>query len=146
MSLLHAAARYVLGLATAQELPGAAANALAAGLDSPSLRQLAAAQGDGRATIDRLLRSALTELRWTMPSPAEAGLLHARRVAEDIVAGRVAPYEGARQIWTEVYVQVPTLVELRPFVGLASEWEDDPAHREELARTIVEESKRLSSA
>jgi hypothetical protein len=144
MSFEYVIVAYVLGYVPAEELPNAAAEALGVGLDSPSLRQLAGAQGDNSEAIIRLLHRAASELSMTIPSVAEAARMYAKRIARDILAATVSPYEGARHLW-QVYVRCP-VDKLRPFVGLASEYEDDMKHRDEYARLIMEESRRLSES
>lgn len=143
MELDQLTAMYVLGALPADELPAAAADALEAGHDSPSLLQLAGADGADAESIRNLFNKSLDELGIPIPSPSEAGLALARRIAGDIARGTVAPYDGAKQIWAKVYTRFPQLTELRPFVGFASEYEDDEAHRDDYSRLIVEESKKL---
>lgn len=143
MELDQLTVMYVLGALPADELPAAAADALEAGHDSPSLRQLAGADGADAEGIRNLFNKSLDELGIPIPSPSEAGLALARRIAGDIARGTVAPYDGAKQIWSKVYTRFPQLTELRPFVGFASEYEDDEAHRDDYSRLIVEESKKL---
>jgi hypothetical protein len=143
MDLEGLAEMYVFGTLPVERLPAAAADALEAGFDSRSLRQLAGSDGDDPESIRSLFRRALNELGVRLPSPSEAGLSIARRIAGDIARGSVGPYEGARQIWWKIYTRFPQLVELRGFVGYASEYEDDPANREDYSRLIVELSKRL---
>ena len=76
---------------------------------------------------------------------SEAGFTIARNIAQEVLRGTIAPYEGAKQIWHEVYTRIPELKELKLFVGLASEYEDDPKHREDYQRQIVEECEKLVS-
>jgi hypothetical protein len=141
MSFQDVIAAYVLGYTRVEDLPNAAAEALGDGLDSASLRQLAGAQGDDSKSIIQIFPRAVGELSMTIPSVTDAAHIYSIKVARDIVAGRILPYEGARTIW-QVYVKCPR-DELRPFVGLASEYQDDRKHRDEYARLIVEESRRL---
>ncbi|HWB20196.1 MAG TPA: hypothetical protein VG711_07850 [Phycisphaerales bacterium] len=136
-------AMYALGVLPVDVLPAAAVDALMAGHDSPSLRQLAGADGADAESIRSLFNRSLDELGIPMPSPSEAGLTWARRIADDIVRGTVTPYDGAKQIWVKVYTRFPQLTELRPFVGFASEYEDDKAHREDYSRLILDECKKL---
>jgi hypothetical protein len=143
MELDQLAAMYVLGALPADELPAAAAEALEAGHDLPSLRQLAGADSAEAESIRSLFNKSLAELGIPVPSPSEAGLALAQRIAGDIARGKIAPYDGAKQIWAKIYTRVPLLAELKPFVGFASEYEDDEAHREDYSRLIVEESKRF---
>lgn len=136
-------ARFVLSALPADELPAVAADALGAGYDSPSLRELAGAVGADAERLRNLFKQSLYELGIAVPSPSEAGLTLARRIARDIARGAVTPYDGAKQIWTRIYTRFPQLTELRPFVGFASEYEDDETHRDDYARLIIEESQNL---
>ena len=75
----------------------------------------------------------------------EVGTVIARAVAHahSIVQGTTTPYDGARELW-RMEADLDGLVEaLRPFVGLASEWEDDPAHREAYEREIYATADRF---
>lgn len=80
-----------------EDLPMAAAQALARGIDSPALRELA---GLGRrsdtAEIHSLFERALNELEVPMPSPEQAARRDLHRIARDLVAGLRTPLEVAR--------------------------------------------------
>ena len=63
-------------------------------------------------------------------------------VADKIVSGDLHPYIGARLLWTRVATEGPAAEPaLRPFIGLASEWEDGSEHRSEYEALIVEEAQ-----
>jgi hypothetical protein len=131
------AARIVLGSLTTDALPEAAAQALAAGLDSPSLRVLAASSTRLEPDLLDNFKKALSELGVSFPSREQAGLLLARNIAERVLAGSIRPYEGAKAIWA-LYASFPKPKSLIQFVGLASEWEDHPSARIEIEKEIVE--------
>lgn len=80
-----------------EDLPMAAAQALARGLDSPALRELA---GLGRRSdagdIRNLFERTLGELVITLPSPEEVSRRDLHRLAQDLVAGRISPGQTAR--------------------------------------------------
>jgi hypothetical protein len=59
--------------------------------------------------------------------------------------GEIPPYEGARWIGLELANEQGADPSLRCFVGLASEWEDDPQHRPEYESVMIEEADRLVS-
>jgi len=143
VNLSRIAANYILGNLLTEDLPTLAIEALQAGYDSPSLRQLAASEGSQSDEIRKLFSKALEELKINAPSLTEAGLMLAQDIAKDIVMGRIAPYEGAKRIWWDVFTRFPQLTQLTPFVGLASEYEDDEQHRGEYSRQIMEESRKL---
>jgi hypothetical protein len=143
LEIAHIVERYVLGVFPVNDLPAVAMKALDAGFDSPSLPQLAGSQGADSDDIKRLFHKILSELDIKMPSQVEAGLSMACDIARDILKGAITPYEGAKQIWWDIYTRFPQLTELRGFVGFASEYEDDDRHRQEYSRLIVEECKEL---
>jgi hypothetical protein len=134
---------YVLGGCPVDKLPEIARTALEFGYDSPALRVLAVSDGDAHDVLKRSFVRALKELGIEVPTLAKAGINAAHQIASEIVQGKVDPYTGARRIWYEVYSKVPELVELRPFVGFASEYEDDPSHRLEYTQLIIQEAVRL---
>jgi hypothetical protein len=115
--------------------------ALEDGCDSPTLYLLAAAEGSDSDHLRRLFLQAIRELGIAVPSPTEAGLSTAESIAEDVLKGKVPPYDGAKLIWDEIYTRFPELIELRSFVGLASEYEDDERHRAEYEGDILAECK-----
>jgi hypothetical protein len=74
-----------------------------------------------------------------------AYLREAVRVAQQILADEIVPYEGAAYIW-RLYSERPDTYPdyIAPWVGLASEWQDHPHLREayegdirDLARDFV---------
>ena len=109
MNLDTILARHVLSLLPVQELPGLALNAIQAGHDSPSLRQLSGASEHDTEEAHRLFAKALRELGLPVPSVPEAGLTLARDIAREVLSGDIAPYEGAKQIWDHVYTRLPEL-------------------------------------
>lgn len=65
-------------------------------------------------------------------------------ISEQIVAGTLDPYAGAVRIWVAVReADDENLEELSGFIGMASEWQDDPSHRELIAGDIREEALNL---
>jgi hypothetical protein len=143
MEMDQAAEMYAIGIISAEDLRATAASALEGGYDSPTLRRLAAAEEDDMDEIRRLFVRSLDELGIQLLSPPEAGLAFARRIARQMISGAVAPYDGARRIWAAIYTRFPQLKELTPFVGLASEYEDDKQNRDEYSRQILAESQKL---
>jgi hypothetical protein len=69
-------------------------------------------------------------------SEIDAVVARALERANEVLQGTRAPYEGARELW-RLSNDLSELVDaLRPFAGLASEWEDNPAHRSEYENDI----------
>jgi hypothetical protein len=143
MQLTKAVREYILGSLLPDDLPAIAVRAIEDGYDSPALYELAGADGADTQHLRTLFCKAMDQLGITLPSPAQAGLAAALSIAEDILRGCIAPYEGAKQIWDKVYTRFPELTQLRTFVGLASEYEDDEGHRPQYARDIIEECRDI---
>ena len=152
LDLSDAAAFWQLELLFERRPPPIAANALEKGLDSPSLRILAGETEKVASIVGPLFLAALRELGIPLPDPASAQMIAARFYARKIVNGSLSPYEGACCIWWEIANEAyPTREEsevwnrLRAFVGLASEYEDNPRHQREYEDQIVQEAKDFLS-
>jgi hypothetical protein len=116
------AARWALGLIPSQALPQLATDALEAGLDSPSLRQLA---GELHPTLESsgpVFEEILDKIGVGIPDRSRAGLILAKAFAAQITEGTLTPYEGARSIW-RLQINTGAVPELDPFVYWASEWQ-----------------------
>lgn len=76
---------------------------------------------------------------------AEAAVIdEAVAIARRIVDGDLEPYRGAAAIWARMAEGDGEYTEpLVAFVGLASEWQDDPQNRSALDDDIREEARRL---
>ena len=73
----------------------------------------------------------------------DAVFARAVAVANEILQGNVAPYDGAKALW-RIRSQLAELEEaLRVFVGLASEWDDSPSTRTAHERDIVAEADKF---
>ncbi|WP_157597288.1 hypothetical protein [Streptacidiphilus rugosus] len=98
--LFTVAWQYVVGIVRSEDLPMQAARLLAAGMDSPALRDLA---GRGRREVTTelaaLFRQAVHELGGSMPDQetAERCLLH--HLAGRLAAGVMTPGEVAAKVW-----------------------------------------------
>ena len=116
-------------------------------IDSTALLSLASLEKPAnRVDVRELVVTLLQELRLDPVDDQQAGLKVARQVAQQIIDGSVSPVEGAKRIWWDVSRRVPLIEEwLRPFGGLASEWEDNVALRQEYEVDIVEAAQRLVS-
>ena len=137
-----------LGDQPSEDLPAIAARALERGLDSPTLRELAGlSRKDVREAHDLFL-IAIAEVGLEMPPPSEAARELARQWAFEMLAGTLTPYEGSRLIWHNSWDTLDRQQEgqaddLVPFIGLASEWEDDPEHRAEYEQDMLAEARAL---
>jgi len=143
MNFQEAIGAFVLGKLNTENLPTVAAEAVRSNYDSPSLWELADSEGADPDHIRKLLFRALDELGIQAPSVETAAITAAKEIARDVVEGTITPYQGAKRIWSDLYTRYPTLQKLAPFVGFASEYEDDEAHRGEYDQMIVDECKLL---
>jgi hypothetical protein len=142
--LQAAAAKYVLGLLSGDDLPYVAADALTSGVDCSSLRVLASI-GVGDREAEQLFEKSLRELGLNMPSRHDAAVSVAREVAQKILRGDVSCLDGANIIW-DIYTRSGSdTVELHPFVYAASEWQDRPDDSELFERMIREGSRKIVS-
>lgn len=137
-----AALRLAIGEQPAERLPGIATDSLVRGVDSPSLREAAGmSPNDVRDTTD-IFEKALAELGIDIPSEHDALWRLIRYCAEQIVDSDLQPREGAGWIWQQSRLFEPE-GDLRVFIGLASEWDDNPSSRSKIDAEIVEEAREL---
>lgn len=127
-----------------EELPKLAAEALAQGVDSPSLREVAGAstRDDPRDVRERYL-AALDELGIDVPQAEQAAWRLTRDVATRIVGRQISPLEGAEWIWRVASSRVEHEGDLRVFIGLASECEDHPERCAEYETQIRAAAQQL---
>jgi hypothetical protein len=64
-------------------------------------------------------------------------------IANEVLQGTTPPYVGAKQLWDLSLALTGLPEDLLPFVGFASEWEDDPEHRTLYDKRIVLEMERI---
>jgi hypothetical protein len=142
MDLDSIVAEWYLGLYPPEKMPMLAAWALEQGFDGAALRELAgrtnATYSDERDLIERALR----ELGREPLDLSNAGRLLATLLCQQIVSGTTSPYQGASRIWA-IYDRCGMPKSLIPFVGFASEWEDDLEHRDHYDKLIAEAAKKL---
>jgi hypothetical protein len=129
-------AEWYLGLYPPEKMPAVACWALEAGYDSPALRELAGCANVTRSNHGILVERALRELGKEPLSLGDAERLFAILVCRQIISGKVSPYEGASRLWA-AHNRCGLLKTLLPFVGFASEWEDDVANRDHYEKLIV---------
>lgn len=114
-----------------------ATDALARGIDSPALRELAGqAPQDARDNRDLFL-AVIDELGLETPTEQQALWNLACATVGDIESGSVEPYGGARLIWWEFWNRLDYHSDLAAFCGLASDWEERPLDRVDIDAEIV---------
>jgi len=118
---------WALNRLPSESLVQIAADWLANGLDSPSLRELAGIHLPVMSEVGPLFQQALTELHLAVPPVETARLFLAHHYAQQIIDGTVSPYAGAQKIWWEVCIELdrPSPL-LLSFVGAASELDELP--------------------
>lgn len=141
--LIRIASLLVLDRQPTEDLPDIATDALVRGIDSPSLRVLAGTSTSDVRDARDLFWQAFDELGFEQPTSTKARWSLVMRWAADIEAGRIEPVEGARMIWWEGWEELDRPDQLTAFVGLVSEWEDDPANRQAYDEDIRSASRRL---
>ena len=140
------AVRWVRDELPSEDLPALAANAMVTGCDSPSLRLLAGVVGrPTSAEVQGLAERCLHEFGIELPTLEETSSWLVNHWLKLIRKGVTTPYRGAAEIaslsgewWNQ-----PCWIQLRPFIGLASEWDDHPDHRDEFDQAIRDEAAKL---
>jgi hypothetical protein len=97
-----------------------------------------------REDVGAQLAVVADELGLEALSERVAGVDAAEDVARRLVGGTVAPIEAARRIWRIATLAPSAMPQLRVFIGLASEWEDDPDNRSTYEEEIRSEALRLA--
>jgi hypothetical protein len=73
----------------------------------------------------------------------DALIARAVAIANGILQGEIDAYSGAKRLWL-VRTELAAIEEaLRVFAGLASEWEDEPDHRDAYERDILVAADRF---
>jgi hypothetical protein len=143
LSLHLVLARTVVGDLPVEVIPDWAAQAIAEGLDSVSLRELAGMSARDPIEVREVFYSAARELGQEIPTNAQARWTLAIMWAQAIVSGELTPYEGSRLIWVDAATELDYPQELMGFVGLASEWEDQPEFRVQYEEDMREEARKF---
>jgi|SRR5579872_5846615 len=140
-----AVAMWALGMTPSDDLPGVAADAIAAGIECPALLSLAASESTPDPDYHRGFERALGELGLEKPSMPQAGRTVIGHHLRMISSGKSTPIDGARAIW-RVILKCPDLTrEFGIFEGLASEYEDLPSLREVISGKILAEARTRSA-
>lgn len=137
------AAMFRLDLAAPDEVVDWAASHVEE-VNDEHLVELASLPSPSRADVQDLLDALLMSAGSGRVDDERAASLISRAILRDMVEGRSAPYEGSSLLWWRVARRVPQIEPLlRPMIGLASEWEDDPAAREDYERDMLITARAL---
>jgi len=127
-------------------MPGIACQALELGHDGKNLRHLAGLSGPARRDILEIVDGAMHELEVQAPiAKRNAALWMARRLAGEILEGRIEPYGGACPIWLSYSFTAP---ELEHWSNLATNYEcaTETVGVEKANQLIVEAARILFSS
>lgn len=143
-------ARWQFDELPSEEAPIIGIDALELGFDGKYIRRLAGLIRPTTSEVDPLMPGFLNELGVTTTvQRTEAGMTLALFVAEAIADGQLEPFTGAIYIWVHIVNQMypkPPL-ELLPFVGAASEYEDaEWSNPPDEGRRKLVGSRRLKSS
>lgn len=131
-----------VGLIGPDDVSAWAEEELAAGNVTDLLVDLAALRGGGADDIDAKMRAISSVNDDEGLGELEMGRLAARDVAMGLTKGEFSSIDAARMLWRVARSAPLVEPELRPFIGLASEWDDDPSNRE----LYEEEIRSLAAA
>jgi hypothetical protein len=136
-------AQWVLGLILSDDLPDIAAKALAKGIESKSLIELAGLNGCETDEAKKLFGQALGELGFKNMETIDALKNYARFVSTAMLEAELMPLEGAKLIWqASRRLNLPDFHDLDGFIYAASELEDRPQDKELFEKVILEEAQR----
>jgi hypothetical protein len=133
---------WTLDLMPPENLPQVATELLTEGFDCEALRLLAGLTSIEGADVSNLFEQAMRELGVPPLSKREAVIGYTRLISDEILQGKIAPYDGAKKIWN-VSIKLDTpLHEVDPFIYAASEFEDRPKDRDYFTSEIVKEARQ----
>lgn len=147
MDIGQAEVLWRLGKLTRRQVDQVATELLAEGCESPAVLQLASGVVD-ESDYDSVFGRALQEMGRPPLSEDEGVLLFVKRVAADIIAGRVDPDEGARAIasWDFPWYDEPDKWPdwFKDFWNIVDDWDDYFWSRPtEYVEAITKASKEL---
>jgi hypothetical protein len=119
--IMYVEALWVLGLININDLPRVANKALAHGLESKSLLELAIFTSEAGHDARRLFQNALEELGRGKISKANALKYYAKCISDRILSSSLSPLDGAKMIWhATLENQILEFHDLDPFIYAAS--------------------------
>ncbi len=138
--LEEAAVRLVLEEMLSDELPMLAAEALARGVDSPALRELAGLFPHEVREARDLFHLAMEELGSPVPDVEEARRRTMAMAARRALQGEMSLYAATHEVyWQSCYVSEswpPRMEIMMRFLSLQSAWEDHPEKRAQIGANI----------
>jgi hypothetical protein len=137
------AAKWYVGELSGEEMPGIACQALESGQDGKCLRSLAGLTNPSRRDIAETVDGAMRELGVQAPiAKCDAALWMARRLAREIIEGRIEPYGGACHIWLSYS---PAAHQLEHWSHLATDYEVavEAGGIEKIKQQIIEAARNL---
>jgi hypothetical protein len=141
-SLQRLSSRIRLGFGDWREVERVGLDELAKGHSEAEVVRLSSVTDSSSDLVD-LVDAAVRARGDEVPDAVAAAELVARDVAQEIVDLSVAPIAGARTLW-QLARKVPTVEpDLRIFIGLASEWDDDAPSRRAYEADIVSAAREL---
>ena len=90
--------------------------------------------------VSGALAKVLANRELEVPTWSCAAKFAAMEITSAMVAGAMEGIEGARRLWSIARLEPSIEPEVRGFIGLASEWEDDESHRIDYEQDIITEA------
>ena len=119
-----------LDLIDPRDVVGWAVRMVEQGANERALVSLAGLSAEDTTQLDAELDALVRDLGFDALTEHAAGMISACEVARELNEGLLQPIEAARQIWRIARRAPAVEADLQVFVGLASEWDDDPEHRD----------------
>ena len=139
LAFRHAAAEYLVDIASAAAVVDGAIALLSTGAASPSLLEIGSADPTvlRRAQLTELIEQALTDLGHPPMATAELAVVRTRGIAEKICSGRLEPVQGANALWSGRTVYGDPYRILGELIELVDEWESEISRRSIIASRIT---------
>lgn len=94
--------------------------------------------------VDMLIENLAATMGLPLLTEKSAGVIAAQDAARALRSGEMTPIDAARRIWRIARLAPAAEPLLRNFIGLASQWDDDPAHRTSYEEEIRSEALHLA--
>lgn len=145
MKIEEASALFCLGKLSKKQITEVARTEFKVWPKSPALKRLASLPNVSSEKAIELFGKAMIELKIKgFKNKRAAGIWLASNIAQKIIEGSIDPYEGARKIWTEIWLESGNPKELSGFVSLADDYEDTFPPNPEILKEIVKNARRLA--